>query len=300
MPETIDAAVIGAGPCGVAAAVQLRRSGFRPLLFEARRVGGLLRNANLVENYPGFPEGITGEALCSLLEQHLNLAGVDLIRDAVADAVPVNEGYALKTRSSRTLTARTLIIATGTRPLTGLLKEPAALVGRRIFYEAADVEVDGEVMHVLIVGGGDAAFDYALNLARRGATVSIARRSEPRCLPLLRERVAANSSIDVLAGAAVLSIEETENGLSVRVADPRGVREIATDALLVACGREPENTLLRRLARSGKIANHLSPDLYAGGDVTRGLFRQAGIAVGDGLMAAMAAAKFLRGECPQP
>lgn len=304
MPEIIDAAVVGAGPCGVAAAVQLKRSGFAPFLFERGGVGGLLRNANLVENYPGFPGGITGEALCRLLEQHLEQAGVDVIRGEVVDAAGVAGGYALKTRSGRTVTSRTLIVATGTRPLTGLLKEPDALKGRLVFYEAADVVVDREGMRVLIVGGGDAAFDYALNLARRGATVTVIRRGDARCLPLLAERVAEHPAIDELAGAAVLSITEveTEGGtpaVRVRIADPDGVRELDARALLVACGREPENALLRRLARSGKIANHLSPDLYAGGDVTRGLFRQAGIAVGDGLLAAMAAAKFLRGECPQ-
>jgi len=305
MPEIIDAAVVGAGPCGVAAAVQLRRSGFSPLLFERGSVGGLLRNANLVENYPGFPGGITGEALCRLLEQHLGQAGVRVIKDEVVDAATATEGYALKTRSGRTLTARTLVVATGTRPLTGLLKEPDALRGKGIFYEAADVAVEREGMRVLIVGGGDAAFDYALNLARRGAAVTIVRRGEPRCLPLLRERAAGHPAIDELAGATVLAMEEAGaggagTGVRVRIADAEGVRELDARALLIACGREPENALLHRLARSGKIANHLSPDLYAGGDVTRGLFRQAGIAVGDGLLAAMAAARFLRGECPRP
>ena len=67
----VDAVVIGAGPCGVAAALQLKRSGVRTLLFEEQSVGGLLRNANLVENYPGFPKGISGRRLCALMEEHL-------------------------------------------------------------------------------------------------------------------------------------------------------------------------------------------------------------------------------------
>jgi len=70
---------------------------------------------------------------------------------------------------------------------------------------------------------------------------------------------------------------------------------VAAGRLLIACGREPEDGLLRSLARSGKIANHLAPDLFAGGDVVRGSFRQAGIAVGDGLLAAMAAVRYLGG-----
>jgi thioredoxin reductase (NADPH) len=309
MKSSPDAVVIGAGPCGIAAAVQLSRSGFHTLLFEARRVGGLLHNANLVENYPGFPRGIAGGELCRLLREHVDAAGIDLVVDAVTDAVPVGVGvgvsgggggggYNLRTRSGLVVKTRVLIVATGTRPRTGLISEPADLVGSRVFYEPVDLPADVAGEEVLVVGGGDAAFDYALNVAGRGASVTILRRGAVRCLPLLRERVSAREAITERAGATVLSLEAAPGGVSARIADDRGVEEIVAHRILVACGRIPSNDLLHSLARSGRIANHLSLDLFSGGDVVRGPFRQAGIAVGDGLLAAMAAARYLRGECP--
>jgi len=300
MSQPVDAIVIGAGPCGVAAAVQLKRSGFSPLLFEARAVGGLLRNANLVENYPGFPKGISGRRLCGLLEEQVTRAGVDLVNDRIVDVLPAGNDFAVKTASARTMTSRCLIVATGTAPRSGLFAEPDALVGRSIFYEVADLPEFGPATRVTIVGGSDAAYDYALNVAGRGAQVTIVRRGAARCLPLLAERVGAHDAIGVRAGANVLALVESVSGVTVRIADSEGVEEVAADYLLIACGREPEDTLLRRLARRGKIANHLTPNLFSGGDVVRGLFRQAGIAVGDGLLAAMAAARYLRGECPSP
>jgi thioredoxin reductase (NADPH) len=292
-----DAIVIGAGPCGVAAAVQIKRSGYAPVVFEENAVGGLLRNANRVENYPGFPGGIAGGALCRQLERHLSRIGIKPVRDRVVDAAPVPDGYAIKTRGGRTMTGRTLIVAAGTQPVTGLFKEPVEMVGSRIFYEAADVPLDREGARVLVVGGGDAAYDYALNLAGRGAGVTIVRRGEARCLALLRERVRAHAAVAERTGASVVGLAAAENGVSVSIADAGGVEDVAADAVLIACGRLPRDELLHNLARSGKIANHLSPDLFAGGDVVRGRFRQAGIAVGDGLLAAMGAVHHLGGVC---
>ncbi len=298
MTSPVDAIVIGAGPCGVAAAVQLKRSGFSPILFEARSVGGLLRNANLVENYPGFPRGIAGPRLCALLEEQVARAGVDLVIDRIVDALPAGGDFAVKTASARTLVCRCLIVATGTAPKTGLFAEPDALVGESLFYEVADLPECGPDRHVIIVGGSDAAYDYALNVAGRGARATIIQRGAARCLPLLKDRVAAAETIRVREGVNVLAVDRTAGGVAVRTADSEGVEETGGDYLLIACGREPEDALLRRLARTGKIANHVTPNLFSGGDLVRGLFRQAGIAVGDGLLAAMAAARYLRGECP--
>ena len=298
MTQPVDAIVIGAGPCGVAAAVQLKRSGFSLLLFEARAVGGLLRNANLVENYPGFPNGISGRRLCGLLEEQVTRAGVDLLSDRIVDVLPAGDDFAVKSASARTMTCRSLIVATGTTPRSGLLSEPSALVGKSIFYEVADLPEFATETRVVIVGGSDAAYDYALNVAGRGARVTILQRGAARCLTLLKQRVSAHDAIRVREGANVLAMVESVSGLVARIADSDGVEEVSADYLLIACGREPEDTLLRRLARTGKIANHLTPNLFSGGDVVRGLFRQAGIAVGDGLLSAMAAARYLRGECP--
>jgi len=289
-----DAVVVGAGPCGAAAALQLRRSGATVGLFERRSVGGLLRNARLVENYPGFPGGITGERFCTLLGKQLAVQGIEPIHEAVASAEPVAGGYAIATEAGGTATCRVLIAATGTRPRTGLLEEPSDLVGRKIFYEVADIKLPRTGASVLVVGGGDAAYDYSLNLADRGAEVTILRRGEPRCLPLLLERARAGGKVKERAGAATMAVACEGSALSVRIEDRGEISELSADFLLVACGRIPEDALLRSLAPDWRIDARLPGGLLTGGDLVRGLHRQAGIAVGDGLAAAMAAAEYLK------
>lgn len=294
MKKDCDAVVVGAGPCGVAASVQLKRSGAGVLLFERRSVGGLLRNAHKVENYPGFPRGIGGERFCTLLSEHLAGAGVEPVREEIMAAEQIAGGYAVVDSSGTTVTCRVLIVATGTRPRTVAPEDEPTLVGRRIFHEVADMPhaVDGAL--VLVKGGGDAAFDYALNLAGRGAQVTIARRGEPRCLPLLLRRVRDCGAIEERAGAETVAVAPDADGLAVTIRERGATSVVFTNFLLVACGRIPEDALLRRVAPDWKIGTRLPEGLYAGGDLVRGLHRQAAIAVGDGLAAAMTAAEFMR------
>ena len=109
---TEDVIVIGAGPAGIAAAIQLRRFGLDPLLLERDRLGGLLVNANLVENYPGFPEGIRGAELVKLFEAQLRRVGVSISVEE-ATALDYSDGFLIQTPRRR-LTARIVVIASGT------------------------------------------------------------------------------------------------------------------------------------------------------------------------------------------
>ena len=296
------AAVVGAGPCGVAAAVQLRRSGVPVLLFEREDVGGLLWNAGRVENYPGFPRGISGPALCRLLGRHLARVGVSPRFEEVRSAARV-EGepsfFRLHTASGAVYHASVLVVATGTRPVRGVVPGEEALRGRRVFHEVKDLYDRARGARVAVLGGGDAAYDYALNLAARGARVELLRRGPARCLPLLAERAAAEEAVTVEAPVTVRAVEGGGRGVCLRVDGPGGARTLEADFLLVACGRAPEDGLLSGLrgaapAAGGGGTPSLPPGLYAGGDVVRGPFRQAGIAVGDGLLAAMSAIGYLR------
>lgn len=302
--EALPVAVVGSGPCGVAAAVQLRRSGTPVLLFERDRVGGLLWNANLVENYPGFPRGIPGPALCRLLERHLAAVGIapcfEPVREIgrVSGALP---SYRLRTGTGRAVTAGAVVLATGTRPVEDVVPDESALRGRRVFYEVKDLYNRARGVEIAVLGGGDAAHDYALNLAARGARVYLLRRSPPRCLPLLAERVAACPGVAVEDGVRVRAVKETGRGVRMHLEGTGGLRDLEAAFLLVACGRVPEDGLLSSIhGREGTAGEDpptfpdLPPGLFAGGDLVRGSFRQAGIAVGDGLLAAMDAVRYLR------
>lgn len=282
-----SAAVVGAGPCGVAAAIQLQRCGIPTFLFESRAVGGLLHNANLVENYPGIPGGIPGPGLCRLLQRHLQTAGINPIIDRVREIIPRGGGYTLRTESDRGFQAKAVVIATGTRPRTGILPGEETLAGRRIFYEVRDVSNRQGWRHAAILGAGDAAHDYALNLASRGFKVSLLQRSPPRCLPLLSDRVAQSPEISVMKDVTVTGCREVSDTLEIQLIEGAESPVLNADLLLIACGRLPADDLLQPLKQG---EDGLMEGIYTGGDLVRGMFRQAGIAVGDGLRAAMALA----------
>ena len=299
MAKRIEVAVIGAGPAGISAAIFLKRAGAATILFEKHEVGGLLRNANLVENYPGFPNGIGGRELAVLFARQLKEHAVAVRKAEVSAVGASRSGFRIETGSGD-LIARAVIVCTGTRPKDIGLKGSCDLIGKRIFYEIVDLPPLGKKhARVLIIGGGDAAFDYSIDLSGRGHNVTIIPRSESTCLALLRER-AKESGVDFLECSAPLRVRETDGGLSLTVKGKGRQRELATDYILIACGREPELSVLdddlkRRIGGLKDPPRTRVPGLFVGGDAVRGIHRQTGIAVGDGVLAAMLAMEFLRG-----
>ncbi len=301
MKDRGDVAVVGGGPCGVAAAIQLARSGIRPLLFERRDIGGLLHNANLVENYPGISRGISGPRLCRLLARHLAAAGIEPLVEEVVDIEREENSYRVTTDSGRIALVAAVVAATGTTPATGFFDGEEELAGRCVFYEVRDVPVGAVCRRAAVLGAGDAAYDYSLNLASRGYSVVMLQRSGPSCLPVLDQRARSCPDIVMMDNVEVTGCREKNRAIEIALAGNAGSRLLDADFLLVACGRVPENRLLglfdARQAAGTTCKNSgtrsLPAGFYTGGDLVRGSFRQAGISVGDGLLAAMAAAEYV-------
>lgn len=298
MDEVADVAIVGAGPAGIAAAIYLRRAGLSPLHFEKGRPGGLVRNANLVENYPGFPRGIRGEELADLFVEQLGAVRGE-VRQEEVKSVSAGAGLFHVSTDAGEYGARAVVLATGTSPRRTRIPGVRALIGKKAFYEIVSAPLDGnEGKKVLIVGGGDAAFDYALALRGRGHAAVVVARSEPRCLPLLRSR-AEQAAVDVRVGYRPERLEEWGDGVALVCRTASGVRRLEGDLVLLACGREPNLSVLaapllhRAKAAACPPATQV-PGLYVAGDVVRGHNRQTGIAVGDGILAAMLAEEHLR------
>jgi thioredoxin reductase len=300
--------IIGSGPAGLTAAIQLKRFGLASVLLEKDSVGGLLRNANLVENYPGFPNGIPGPKLIALFEKQMRNIGVEVTYgevvklDFLDDRFTVEVGRVSipgaqgRTRYPPCVTTAGLlqpyhyvIIATGTKPKAIPIEIPPQ-ARDRVFSEVYPV-LEARDKHIVVIGAGDAAFDYALNLARKNAVTILNRGIEASCLPLLWERVQKTHRITYLAETTVSGVEANETGSRLRVQcltnDPTGHRSLVTDYLLFAIGREPQTDFLSEHVKMQAPALIESGKLYFVGDVHNGLFRQTAIAVGDGLRAVM-------------
>jgi thioredoxin reductase (NADPH) len=286
-PHLSEAAVIGAGPSGAAAAVQLKRYGIDPLVFEKDRVGGLLCNANHVENYPGFPGGISGPELVERIQRQLKQVGVEVLNEKVIE-LDYKEGCFFIQTSVESWYAKRVVLATGTKPCPVDIPISTGAAAR-VFSEVYPL-LDKKGLQVLVVGSGDAAFDYALNLAGRGCQVVILNRGENlKCLPLLWERAAACPSIRYQPGIQILSIRQGEGGdkLESVCRSSEGRLELESDYVLFATGREPAVELLSAPLQAKSQELREAGLLYLIGDVNNGIYRQTAIAAGDGLRAAM-------------
>jgi thioredoxin reductase (NADPH) len=278
----VDVLIIGAGPAGITAAIQLKRSGLEPFIVEKDCIGGALLNAGWVENYPGFSPGITGSDLVKIFEQHLAVLEIEVHPITVEELHLEGDQFSLRS-SEGEIRTRAVVVATGCKPNRLGIPGEEELVGRSVFYELRDLPAEVG-RFICIVGGGDAAFDYALSLARHDKDVAVVMRSEkPNCLPLLHQRASQHPRIRLVTNSEPL--EFTENGEEVRIA-LRGDAEPAMmcHTVLVAVGREPN---LDFLSPELRPPERTSLPIYYAGDVVNGSFRQVGIAVGDGLRCAM-------------
>jgi len=277
--------IIGAGPAGIAAAIQLKRSGLPFLLLERERVGGLLWNANLVENYPGFPAGIPGPRLVRLFEAQMRRLEVEITLDEVLQLRIEPDGLQVRT-GQRAYNPHYLIVASGTKSRPIPLPIPPDLRGR-VHTEIYPL-LNTHSSRVAIIGSGDAAFDYALNLGKTNDVTILMRGRGARCLPLLQERAAHTPHIHIHFDTDVDDLAEGSNGeLSLSCHQNPGHFKVSCDHLIYAIGREGQTDFLVDGAEAICQSFVNEQRLFFIGDVKNGYYRQTAIAVGDGLRAAM-------------
>lgn len=283
--------IIGGGPAGITAAIQLKRHALEPLLLEKHELGGLLWNANLVENYPGFPNGVTGTRLIQLMEKQIKRIGVNVTREEVVKVDWEGDRFSVATEHAVRITDY-LVIASGTKskPLLGMVSPEAQA---RVFTEVWPL-LKEEGKRVVIIGAGDAAFDYALNLSKRGNFVTILNRGETvKCIGLLFERAAREARIAYRARTAVKLVESQRfkiarpSTLDFRLNVVCETEIFEADYVLFAIGRIPNLDFLSNEVRQREQELVTSGRLYFVGDVKNELYRQVAIAAGDGLRAAM-------------
>ncbi len=281
--------IIGAGPAGCAAAIQLKRSGIDNLLFEKDHVGGLAINANLIENYLGFPKGINGKEFVKLLENHLLNLEIRLIREEIIN-ISWNSEKELFYANSKINYYKSdyLIDASGTIPKKISINNEKKLEELEyIYYEPSKLDKEKiKNKKIAIIGAGDVAFDYALQLVKYVSELTIInRKSTFSCLPPLLNRVKSNDNkIKIINNKHIVSFEIIKNRnksyVEIEFIDNS---KFKFDIIIIAIGRVVNDSLIKQL----EIERKELKKLFQIGDVKNGYYRQISIASADGIKCAM-------------
>jgi thioredoxin reductase (NADPH) len=280
-------AIVGAGPSGIAMAIQLKRYGLEPVIFEKDEPGGLLKNANLVENYPGFPGGIRGPELVELMINQLEQSRVEVLPEEVTNLDFRGDAFVLRTVKKRYRFHR-VAVASGTKPIQVPWREYSGLDPGGIYYEVYPI-LKAKWKKIIVVGAGDAAFDYALNLAWQNEVTILNRGTLVASLPLLVERAKNHPNISYYQNTAISRLDLDESGCRTNLlcTSPAGMRRFVADYIVFAIGREPCTDYFSKAVLECHQELIASNRLFMIGDVKNELFRQTAIAVGDGVLAAM-------------
>lgn len=310
-PRTVRCAIIGSGPAGYTAAIYAARALLNPVLIAGIQPGGQLTITTDVENYPGFADVIQGPWLMDQMRAQAEHVGTELINDIVLEADLSSRPFRLKLDSGAVILAETLIICTGAQAKWLGLPSEQKFQG---FGVSACATCDGffyRGKEVVVVGGGNTAVEEALFLTNFASKVTVVhRRAEFRAEKILQERLFAHPKIEVIWNSAIEEVRGTENPLGVTGVTLKNLKtgeasDLACDGFFVAIGHAPASELFKGQlemdasgyleVKAGTTATAVK-GVYAAGDVTDDVYRQAVTAAGMGCMAALEAVRFLAEE----
>ncbi len=296
--------IIGSGPAGLTSAIYSSRALLEPLMIEGEEAGGQLMTTTEVENYPGFPEGITGPELMAHMRKQAERFGTRFLTKNVSKVD-------LKTRpfkvwvGDQMYLAKTLIISTGASARYLGLDSEKAFMGRGV---SACATCDGAFyrnLEVAIVGGGDTAMEEAQFLTRFAKKVYVIhRRDSFRASKIMAERVMKHPKIEVIWNSAVDQVvgDKLVTGLKLRNLQTNMVSDLKVDGMFVAIGHKPNTEIFAgqiEVNETGYIvtkphSSYTSVDgVFAAGDVQDHVYRQAITAAGSGCAAAIDAERWL-------
>jgi thioredoxin reductase (NADPH) len=295
--------IIGGGPAGLTAGLYTSRAGLKTLLIERGIFGGQIVNARQVDNYPGFPQGISGFELASLMHEQALKYGLETINATVIAIKPGNK-YNIITADSE-IEAEALIIAAGSEYRRLEVPGEEELLGRGVSYCAT---CDGFLfrdLDVAVVGGGDTAVTDALELSEHASKVYIVhRRDRLRAGQILKKKSLERTKLEPVWNTVVEEIigDNKVSGLKVRNVKTGGITKLEVAGVFVAIGFKPNSQCFSDvveldeagLIKTDELMATSAPGIFAVGDIRKNSPRQVAGAVGDGATAALSAFKYLR------
>lgn len=303
MDRTYQLIIIGGGPAGLSAGLYASRSKLDTLLIEKAGLGGQILNAEMVENYPGFPQGISGSELGALIAQQATKYGL-LTAFAEVQGIEIRGAEEVVSTSEGQYRAKAVIIAGGCEHSKLGVPGEEGFTGRGVSYCAM---CDGAFFRdqvVAVVGGGNVALNDALFLTRFATKVIVIhRRDQLRATRILQDRAFANPRIEFLWDTVVESITGDKLVREIRLRNVKTGNSSSLDVsgVFAAVGLRPNTGYLKGLLKLDEggfipVNNQMEtevPGIFAAGDIRVGSIRQVVSAAGDGATAAIAAERFL-------
>jgi thioredoxin reductase (NADPH) len=295
--------IIGGGPAGLTAGLYASRAGLKTLLFERGMFGGQIVNARQVDNYPGFPEGISGSELASLMHQQATKYGLDTITAEVTAIKPGHTYNVVTTEGN--FEAEAIIIAAGSEYRKLGVPGEEKLLGRGVSYCATCDAFFFRDLDVAVVGGGDTAITDALELSEHASKVYIIhRRDQLRAGQVLQQLALAQPKLKPIWDTVVDEVtgESKVSGLRLRNVKTGEITDLQVSGIFVAIGLEPNSQCFANIVdldetghiKTNELMATSAPGIFAVGDIRKNSARQVASAVGDGATAAKSAFKYLR------
>ena len=298
--------IIGGGPAGLTAGIYTARARLKSLLIERGATGGLIVNASVVENYPGFPDGINGLELAEAMHRQAVKFGLETLTAEVTGLELKDEQRVVKT-SEGDVAARAVIVAGGSNRVKLGVPGEEEFTGRGVAYCAVCDGYFYRDVPVAVVGGGNAAINEALELTKFASKVTIIhRREELRATKILQERAFTEPKIEFAWDTVVEAVEGEEKVERLKLKNVKSGEQSTLEiaGVFVAVGFRPNTGYLKdvlNLAEDGTIPTNEKmetavPGIFAAGDIRSSSIRQVAAAVGDGSVAAVYAERYLGGK----
>ncbi|RMF82345.1 MAG: thioredoxin-disulfide reductase [Chloroflexi bacterium] len=297
--------IIGSGPAGMTAALYTARAQLNPILIAGNQLGGQVAITSEVENYPGFPDGLTGPELVERMQQQAERFGTTIVYDVVTE-VDFSNGspFRVKTQGDEYL-ADAVIVTIGAEPRELHVPGEREYIGRGVSYCGTCDGFFFRGKDIVVVGGGDSAVEEAIFLTKFANSVKIIhRRDELRAGVALQNRAFNNEKISFIWDTVVEEVlgDESVTGVRLRNVKTDEVYEHPTDGVFIFIGHDPNSAIFKGQLSTDEAGYVITDQLYrtnvegvfAAGEIQDNIFRQVATSVGQGCAAAMTAINWLQ------